>query len=229
MGTVRVVSIRKKIMSPLLLPPRIIVFIFLLFAQHSLQAEECEGPLSPEVVESTAFLDPRPRFPASNVLILGETDANLGNGKFNYWLAEGGKTTGQGFTIRLDACPRLIAACHIRNNGKGISYGRASKNFKIAGSMNETGPWETLVEDQLPFKGGVVAPLLNFTFDKPVEIQFLKFELISYWGTKGGGLQYFAAILATSGSTAETTKVDFTSVLLLLLVLVVYQQYGYLG
>ena len=42
------------------------------------------------------------------------------------------------------------------------------------------------------------ASLLNFTFDKPVEIQFLKFELVSYWGKWGGGLQYFAAIPATS-------------------------------
>ena len=32
--------------------------------------------------------------------------------------------------------------------------------------------------------------LLNFTFDQPAEVQFLKFDLVSFWGT-GGGLQYF--------------------------------------
>ena len=32
--------------------------------------------------------------------------------------------------------------------------------------------------------------LLNFTFDQPAEVQFLKFDLFSCWGT-GGGLQYF--------------------------------------
>ena len=36
-------------------------------------------------------------------------------------------------------------------------------------------------------------PVLNFTFEKAVEIQFIKFDLISYWGDWGGGLQYFAA------------------------------------
>ena len=124
-------------MSSLLLPPRIIIFIFLLFAQHSLQAEgvvvlvlifillfgnynntdddhsntrqdktfqilECDGPLNPEVVHSTAH--GAGCCPASNVLILGEEDAYLGNEKTNVWIAEFQKTTGQGFTLRLDDC-----------------------------------------------------------------------------------------------------------------------------
>merc|ERR1712192_312558 len=56
------------------------------------------------------------------------------------------------------------------------------------------------------FSGGKrPASLLNFTFEEAVEIQFLKFDLISYWGGSGGGLQYFAAIPATSGPPAETT------------------------
>ena len=41
------------------------------------------------------------------------------------------------------------------------------------------------------------ASLLNFTFEKPMEIQFIKFDLVSYWGNFGGGLQYFAPIPAT--------------------------------
>ena len=40
------------------------------------------------------------------------------------------------------------------------------------------------------------ASILNFTFEKPVKVQFLKFDLISYWGKWGGGIQYFAAIPA---------------------------------
>ena len=68
----------------------------------------------------------------------------------------------------------------------------------VLGSLDKNGPWETLLEDQLVDTRAVVAPLLNFTFDKPVEIQFIKFDLISYWGGGGGGLQYFAAIPATS-------------------------------
>ena len=65
--------------------------------------------------------------------------------------------------------------------------------------MNEDGPWTTLLEEQLDDTRHKPAPLLNFTFEKPVEIKFLKFELVSFWGTgadNGGGLQYFAAIPA---------------------------------
>ena len=62
--------------------------------------------------------------------------------------------------------------------------------------MNESGPWESLIDDELDnTAGNKAASLLNFTFDKPVAVQFLKFDLLSYWpGTAGGGLQYFAAI-----------------------------------
>jgi len=184
-----------------IVPPRIIIFIFLLFAQHSLQAEDCDGPLSPEVVHSTAYSS---FYPASSVLILGEEDGFLDNGEANFWMAKSHQTSGQGFTLRLHPCARLIAGCQIKNRGKGRGTGLATKNFKISGSTNEDGPWETLVEDQLPYTRGEAASLLNFTFDKPVEIKFIKFDLISYWGL-GGALQFFAAIPATGGSTAETT------------------------
>ena len=40
---------------------------------------------------------------------------------------------------------------------------------------------------------GKDAPVLNFTFEQPVEIHYIKFDLISFWGVHGGGLQYFAA------------------------------------
>ena len=154
---------------------------------------DCLGQLKPEVVQSTAY---NSAYAASNVLIWGEEDVSLGNWKTNYWLAEHEKITGQGFTLKVDDCARLIAGCQIKNIG-GIDNGWGTKNFRISGSMNETGPWETLVEDQLVDTRGVAASLQSFTFDKPVEIQFIKFDLISYWGD-GGGLQYFAAIPATS-------------------------------
>ena len=64
---------------------------------------DCDGQLKPEVVQSTA----QDGFTQANkVLILGETDAWIGNG-YNYWLAERGKSTGQGFTMKVDDCARL--------------------------------------------------------------------------------------------------------------------------
>ena len=147
------------------------------------------------------------RYPASSVLILGEEDGRLENSKqFNLWLAEEGKTTGQGFTIKVDNCARLIAGCQMKNKGQGVSSNRATKGFRILGSSNEDGPWETLLEDELAdTRGWTAATLTNFTLEEPVEVQFLKFDLVSYWGV-GGGLQYFAAVPAAATTIVEVTS-----------------------
>ena len=77
---------------------------------------------------------------------------------------------------------------------KGNDYW-ATKKFRVSGSLNENGPWRTLIEEKLADTRYLSdADLVDFTFDHPVEIQFLKFELVSYWGEYGGALQYFAAI-----------------------------------
>ena len=151
--------------------------------------------MKPEVVRSTAFDD---RFPASNVLTLTEEDAfDSANNKANYWLAEGQQTTGQGFTIKLDGCTRQIIGCQIKNKGKGQNYFRITKEFRVSGSLNENGPYQTLLEEELIDTRGKAFSLLNFTFEEPVQIKYLRFDLVSYWGPSGGGLQYFAAIPAT--------------------------------
>ena len=91
---------------------------------------DCVGQLKPEVVQSTAE---NSNYKASNVLILGEMDAFLSMGQYNYWLAEHQKTTGQGFTLKLDDCARLIAGCHIKNLGKGVQTLRATRKFQVHG------------------------------------------------------------------------------------------------
>ena len=149
------------------------------------------------MVQSTDGLDGN--YPASSVLILGEEDAKMDDVKYNFWLAQHQATEGQGFTMKVDSCARLISGFQIKNKGKGENPWWATKEFRVSGSRNENGPWETLLEDQLvDTTGGKPASLLNFTFKDPVKIKYIKFELVSYWGTTGGGLQYFAAILATS-------------------------------
>ena len=151
--------------------------------------------MNPEVVQGTAFTA---AFPAKNVLILGEEEPVDGSGTQDFWLAEIGKTTGQGFTLNVDSCKRWISGCQIKNKGKGSSgtlY--ATREFKVSSSKNKNGPWQTLLEEELvDTTGGKAASLLNFTFEQPVEIQFIMFELVSYWGA-GGGLQYFAPIPAS--------------------------------
>ena len=123
---------------------------------------------------------------------------DVGSPQTNFWLAQHNKTKGEGFTIRLDYCKRIIVGIQIKNKGKGPNDNRATDEFRVSGSLNETGPWKTLVEAHLADTRGVNAPLVNFTFVEPVEIKYIKFELVSYWGGSGGGLQYFAAIPATS-------------------------------
>merc|ERR1711971_1312444 len=180
------------------------ICIGLQISHASLQTEGCGGPLRPKVVQSTAH---HSNFPASSVLILAEGDAYLGNNTYNYWLAENQKTAGQGFTMKVDTCPRMIVGFQIKNLGKGTNHW-ATKELRVSSSRNKNGPWQTLVADELEDTTGSVeqpASLFNFTFAEPVELQFLKFDLISNWGSAGGGLQYFAPVLDTSGPAAETT------------------------
>jgi len=145
--------------------------------------EECVGPLTYKLLLSTALAS---SFPAESVLISLEEDGFLTDVR-NFWI---------------DYCMRLIAGFQIKNLGKGENRnlgkgGHATDQFQIFGSSNENGPWKMLADYHLADTRGEAASLLNFTFDQPVEIQFIKFELVSYWGKKGGGLQYFAAIPAT--------------------------------
>ena len=107
----------------------------------------------------------------------------------------------------------MIAGCQIKNRGKG-GVGWATRGFKISGSKKETDPWEILVEDELiDTTGGKPVSLLNFPFKEPVEIQFIKFELVSYWGPNGGGLQYFAAI--PGEATTGTNVLPYLSVIII--------------
>ena len=106
----------------------------------------CSGPLKPVVVDATEISS---QFPANSVLVLGERDERVSSQKYNFWLAQTNKTEGQGFTIKLDTCARMIAGCQIKNKGAGSRTGWATKSFRVSGSLNEKCPWQTLVEDEL--------------------------------------------------------------------------------
>ena len=67
-----------------------------------------ECPMKPEVVWGTSYALSED-VPASNVLILGRDDMlEMAEGTHNFWLTEDGKTTGQGFIMKVDTCPRVI-------------------------------------------------------------------------------------------------------------------------
>ena len=101
--------------------------------------------------------------------------------------------------MKVDSCERIIAGFLIKNKGNGDNRRWLSKEFRVSGSVSDSGPWQKLVETELADTRHKPAALLNFTFDQPVRIQFLKFDLISYWelgSNYGGGLQYFWPILS---------------------------------
>jgi len=168
--------------------PTFIIGILLL-VQTSLQAEDCGGLgviFGASVVSSTDH--ETGRYPASFVLTVE-----------GQWLARGWKTTGQFVVIKLDTCPRWISGCQIMNTN-----GRASREFRVSGSQSVNGPWQTMLEDELPNPGGNIPPILNYTFDQAIEVQFLKFDMVSIWGGEGGGLRYFAAIPVTIDCNVTT-------------------------
>ena len=135
----------------------VIKMLCFLYCNHMIQIHllysnilECVGPMTPKVVQSTVQDS---RYPASSVFILGEPDGNLvnsgsDNGKNNYWLAQIRNPNGQGFTVRVDYCARTIAGLRMKNSRN--RHGCATDEFRVSASLNEEGPWETVVDSRLP-------------------------------------------------------------------------------
>ena len=62
----------------------------------------------------------------------------------------------------------------------------------ICFSLSETGPWEQVLEEDLEDSRNQNDPLPLMTFKFNLfTARYVKFKLLSYWGKKGGGLQYF--------------------------------------
>ena len=77
---------------------------------------------------------------------------------------------------------------------------RATRSFRVSGVLRDSGPWEQLLEEEFenPMPYGAPAPTLQtLYFKEAVEVQFLRFDLDSYWGDFGGGLAYFSVIMVS--------------------------------
>ena len=115
-----------------------------------------------------------------------------------YWLAANGHI-GHGFTIKLSDCNLKIAGVQIKNvkhGSKKRGY-RVTKGYTVLGGVKEDGQWEQLLKEEFdnPFDGGVPPPILQtFHLQEAVEVKFIRFDINSYYGGKGGGLDYFAVI-----------------------------------
>ena len=111
-----------------------------------------------------------------------------------YWLTKV-RYTGHGFTIKLSTCKTSIVGVRVKNVAH--SNARATHRFHVSGVLNDSGPWEQLLEGEFenPLLDGAPAPTVQtFYFKEAVELQFLRFDIESLWETLGGGLDYFAVI-----------------------------------
>ena len=83
------------------------------------------------------------------------------------------------------------------------SVTRATRSFRISGV--DSGPWEQLLEKEFQDPNDAPAPTVQtFYFKEAFEVQFLRFDLDSYWGDFGGGLDYFS-VITVSGNLCSIT------------------------
>ena len=143
------------------------------FGRVSHLQTDCNGALRLDVVESSQGS-------------LDELVHNVLNQDENEWTTN--ESTGQdlGFVLRIRCCKRNIIGLRIQNAAQPW----ASKGFKASGALEYNGPWINLVEGELKETNTI----LTFHFSQPVDVQFLRFELLSHYNQMGGGLNFFSPI-----------------------------------
>jgi len=159
---------------------------------------ECEALPQPEVVYSTSY-----------ITSMGVTvDEHRIEGIFTdggyTWLTKD-KFTGHGFTIKPSACVTNIVGVRVKNNP---GPERATRSFRVL-VLRESGPWEQMLEAELenPLPAEAPEPTLQtILFREAVEVQFLRFDLVSYWGSFGGGLDYFEVV--TVSDLCQSIEMD---------------------
>ena len=99
------------------------------------------------------------------------------------WLVDEESTGNQGFVLRTRGCKRKITGFRIQN----AAVPRATKSFRVSGASEFNGGWNNLL-------GGIFEENslgVTFHLNQPVEVRFIKFELLSSHRGRGGGLQSF--------------------------------------
>ena len=100
---------------------------------------------------------------------------------------------GHAFTLKLSECKLNLAGVRIKNS----CCARATRAFRILGILEKSGPWVQLLEGEFDEVKKPPAPpptLQTFYFEEAVELQFLRFDLVSFWGQHGGGIGTFEVI-----------------------------------
>ena len=103
---------------------------------------------------------------------------------------------GHAFTLKLSDCKVNLAGIRIRNS----CCQRATRAFRILGILEESGPWVQLLEGEFDEVEKPATPIVKtIYFEEAVELQFLRFDLVSFWGQHGGGIGTFE-VISVSGN-----------------------------
>ena len=109
----------------------------------------------------------------------------------NYWLGPEGKSTAK-FVLKLrpDGGLTTISKISLVNTHNGFARDRSTKEFAVA--VEERGGWREVIRETLPDSRQMQDPLPLMEFPiNPVEARRVTFQLLSFYGPAGGGLQYF--------------------------------------
>ena len=95
-----------------------------------------------------------------------------------------------------------LAGIRIKNTVNREYSNRAARMFRLSGLQKGDSRWRWVqllqAEFEDPLSDGAPPPELEtFYFNEVVQLQLLKFDLDSFWGTLGGGLDFFAVITAS--------------------------------
>ena len=112
----------------------------------------------------------------------------------NYWLSHERTVEDQGFVMSLGNSS-TVWGVSLRNTHNSWYRNFSTKKFKVLGGATGNGPWEELlVADLEDSRMQNPPPVQQLMFANPAVVSFIKFELLEYWGDRGGGLQYFVPI-----------------------------------
>ena len=103
-------------------------------------------------------------------------------------------------------CNLAVAGIKIKN-ARHTQNKRATKVFRVSGSLEDNDTWEPLLEEEFsdPFSTG--APTVEtHLFENAVELKYVRFDIDSFFGSKGAGLDYFAVITLSGNSLLQHIK-----------------------
>ena len=105
----------------------------------------------------------------------------------SYWLAP--ESRRGDFILNLGQVV-TVSNIFIVNTHNGRNRERATRSFNIY-LARYWGSWKHVLRDELPDPRNLDPVPQNKYYICPMPVKYVKFELLSYWGDKGGGLQYF--------------------------------------